>query len=71
MDIKIFKSFKFIFNTTNRACPYCGGKRLERKKRWVWMRLINGSKYYRCRTCQRKSLLVGVTTKRRSRKRSS
>ena len=67
----MFQSFKLLVHTTNRACPHCGGKRLERKKRWFWMRLIKDSKYYRCRQCQRKSLLIGVIAKRRSRKRPS
>ena len=66
---KIFEAFKPYVHTKKRICPHCGGRRLRREKRYFWMRLIQDSKYYHCLQCRRKTLLIGVISKRSGYKR--
>ena len=44
--------------TTRKVCPKCGSELADRSRRKWWMRLIPGSRRYRCEECSTRYLVV-------------
>lgn len=42
-----------------KRCPTCGGADFTRKHRSFWMRWFSGSRYFICRHCRTRVLLLG------------
>jgi hypothetical protein len=40
------------------TCPECREGKVQRRRRRKWLKLVPGSKYYKCRSCRARFLTV-------------